>query len=211
MSLSLLEQDSLRNQTTIPAAVMASVARRASVEAVVDGDRRVTYRELGERILAATRAMMAFGVGPGDRVAVWAPNSLGWIVAALGAQCAGAALVPINTRWKGAEAAYVLSAARVSLLCTSVGFLDTDTVAMLDADDTPLPDLRGIVLLDGSASAGPPAADAVPATEWSEFEGRGEAVPADDAQCPARRACSRPTRATSSSPPARPDGRRASS
>ena len=161
---------------------MASVARRASVEAVVDGDRRVTYRELGERVVAATRAMMAFGVGPGDRVAVWAPNSLGWIVAALGAQCAGAALVPINTRWKGAEAAYVLSAARVSLLCTSVGFLDTDTVAMLDADDTPLPDLRGIVLLDGSASAGPPAADAVPATEWSEFEGRGEAVPTSDAQ-----------------------------
>ena len=71
---------------TIPAAVMASVARRGSVEAVVDGEQRVTYSELGERIIEATRAMIAAGVSSGDRVAIWAPNGLGWIVAALGAQ-----------------------------------------------------------------------------------------------------------------------------
>ncbi len=130
---------------------MDSVAHRGSVEAVVDGDVRLTYSELGDRVIEATRAMIAAGISRGDRVAVWAPNGLGWIVAALGAHCAGAALVPINTRWKGAEAAYVLSAAKVSLLFTTVGFLDTDTVAMLDDDPTDLPDLRSIVLLDGSA------------------------------------------------------------
>ena len=59
--------------------------------------------------------------------------------------------MPINTRWKGAEAAYVLSAAKVSLLFTTVGFLGTDTVAMLDDDPTELSDLRSIILLDGSA------------------------------------------------------------
>ena len=136
--------------TTIPAAVMDSVARRGSVEAVVDGTQRVTYAELGERIIEATRAMIAAGVSSGDRVAIWAPNGLGWIVAALGAHSAGAAIVPINTRWKGGEAAYVLDAANVTLLFTSVGFLDTDTVAMLDADPTELPNLRSIVLLPGS-------------------------------------------------------------
>ncbi len=47
--------------------------------------------------------MIAAGCRSGDRVAIWAPNGLGWIVAALGAQCAGAAIVPINTRWKGAR------------------------------------------------------------------------------------------------------------
>ncbi len=130
---------------------MDSVARRGAVEAVVDGDVRVTYTELGDRVIEATRAMIAAGITRGDRVAIWAPNGLGWIVAALGAHCAGAALVPINTRWKGAEAAYLLSAAKVSLLVTTVGFLDTDTVAMLDDDPTELPDLRSIVLLDGSA------------------------------------------------------------
>ncbi len=45
----------------------------------------------------------------------------------------------------------MLSAAKAALLFTEVGFLDTDTVAMLDADTTPLADLRQIVLLDGSS------------------------------------------------------------
>jgi len=75
--------------TTIPAAVMQSVAHRGAVEAVVDGEVRVTYAELGDRVIEATRAMMAAGITRGDRVAIWAPNGLGWIVAALGAHCAG--------------------------------------------------------------------------------------------------------------------------
>ena len=160
---------------------MQSVAARGPVEAVVDGCARVTYAELGERVIRATQAMIAAGVKSGDRVAVWAPNGLGWIVSALGAQCAGAAVVPVNTRWKGAEAAFVLAAAKVSVLCTSVGFLATDTVAMLDHDPTPLPQLRTIVLLLGSDSPTdrPPAAVSV--QQWADFEAKGESVPAADA------------------------------
>jgi HIP---CoA ligase len=169
--------------STIPTAVMDSVARRGAVEAVVDGEVRLTYTELGDRVIEATRAMMAAGITRGDRVAIWAPNGLGWIVAALGAHCAGAALVPINTRWKGAEAAYLLSAAKVTLLITTVGFLDTDTVTMLDDDPTELPDLRSIILLDGSAeprgrasgSGGREGTDA-PCVSWREFLAAGEPV-----------------------------------
>ena len=137
---------------TIPAAVTASIAARPDVEAVVEPGRRVTYRELGELVTTSTQAMLAAGVQPGDRVAIWAPNGVGWIVAALGAQSAGAALVPINTRWKGGEAAYLLSASKAVLLFTTVGFLDTDPVGMLGGAETPLPHLRRIVLLDGSAA-----------------------------------------------------------
>jgi acyl-CoA synthetase (AMP-forming)/AMP-acid ligase II len=169
---------------TIPSAVASSVASRAGELAVVEtgalADRRVTYAELGEMIVDATRAMMAAGVGPGDRVAVWAPNSLGWVVAALGAQHAGAALVPINTRWKGNEAAYVLAASKAKVLCTSVGFLDTDTVAMLDADGTALPDLARIVLLPGSQLA-PERSRVTPVGPWSELVEAGRSVAADDA------------------------------
>ena len=163
--------------STIPAAVMDSVRRHGAVEAVVEGELRVTYSDLGRRVLAAARAMMAAGVGPGDRVAVWAPNGLGWIVAALGAQCAGAALVPVNTRWKGAEAAYLLAASGASILCTSVGFLDTDTVAMLDAAGTALPDLRRIVLLPGSSAVGEGRpVGAPPVQRWEQFEAAGAEV-----------------------------------
>jgi long-subunit acyl-CoA synthetase (AMP-forming) len=75
--------------------------------------------------------MIAAGVERGDRVAIWATNRLGWIVAALGAQSAGAALVPINTRFKGEEAAFILTAAKVRMLVTGVDSLGLDAVRML--------------------------------------------------------------------------------
>jgi acyl-CoA synthetase (AMP-forming)/AMP-acid ligase II len=178
---------------TIPGAVMASIAARPGAEAVVEPERRVTYGELGELLVASTRAMMGAGVGPGDRVAIWAPNGLGWIVAALGAQCAGAALVPINTRFKGEEAAWLLSASKAPLLVSTVGFLDTDTVGMLSSAETPLPDLRRIVLLPGSR---PPkeAPDAALVETWSDFLARGDEV--EPAAATARRGSVRPADAS---------------
>src|SRR5262245_792813 len=119
--------------------------------------------------------MMAAGVKSGDRVAIWAPNGLGWIVAALGAQSAGAAIVPINTRFKGEEAAYVLSASKPVMLVTTVGFLGTDTVGMLAGVKLPLPHLRRVVLLEGSAGVrgAPKDTDVEP---WHAFVGRAEEV-----------------------------------
>jgi acyl-CoA synthetase (AMP-forming)/AMP-acid ligase II len=183
-------QESPALTETIPSAVTASIAARPDVEAVVEREGRVTYGELGELVGASTRAMMAAGVGPGDRVAIWAPNGLGWIVAALGAQSAGAALVPVNTRFKGEEAAYVLAASKAAMLVTTVGFLGTDTVGMLRAAETPLPHLRRIVLLEGSPSAAeaPRPADLEP---WRAFAARGGAISA--AAAAERRQGVRPT------------------
>jgi enoyl-CoA hydratase/carnithine racemase len=80
-------------------------------EAVVDGGLRVSWSGLAERMTRAARAYAVSGVRPGDRVALWAPNSLDWIVAALGVYAAGAVLVPVNTRLKGTEAAHALRTA----------------------------------------------------------------------------------------------------
>ena len=173
-----LDTETRRSRTldeTIPSAVSASIAARGDAEAVVESDRRVTYCELGELVDRSTRAMMAAGVEPGDRIAIWAPNGLGWIVAALGAQSAGAAIVPINTRFKGQEAAYVLSASKAVMLLTTVGFLDIDTVGMLNTADTPLPYLRRIVLLDGSASAKQAPQDAE-VEHWRGFAARAGGI-----------------------------------
>jgi acyl-CoA synthetase (AMP-forming)/AMP-acid ligase II len=179
-----------RLDETIPAAVFASIAAQPDTEAVVEPGRRVTYRELGELVHASSRAMLAAGVVPGDRVAIWAPNCLGWIVAALGAQSAGAALVPINTRWKGAEAAYVLSASGAKILVTTIGFLGADTAAMLRDAGTPLPQLRRIVLLDGSDES-KDAPEGVVVETWPEFLASGDAISASAAS--ERRQNVRPT------------------
>jgi acyl-CoA synthetase (AMP-forming)/AMP-acid ligase II len=160
---------------TIPSAVTASIAAWPDAEAVVEPGRRVTYRDLGDLVSACTRAMMSGGIERGDRVAIWAPNGLGWITAALGAHSAGAALVPVNTRFKGEEAGYVLSASKAATLVTTVGFLGTDTVGMVRAAATPLPHLRRIVLLENSEQA-TSAPEGVAVEPWHAFTARAAGV-----------------------------------
>ncbi|MFI1284674.1 fatty acid--CoA ligase family protein [Streptomyces sp. NPDC020858] len=116
---------------SIAGLVRSAAARYADREAVVDGRVRVSYAQLGERVERAAAACIAAGVEPGDRVAVWAPNTLEWIVSALGAVSAGGVLVPLNTRFKGAEAAYVLERSRARLLFVTGTFLGTSYVASL--------------------------------------------------------------------------------
>jgi len=116
---------------TIPAMVRDAARRFGDAEAVVDGDRRVGFTGLAAMVAEAAKALMASGIGCGDRVAVWAPNSLEWLVAALGITTAGGVLVPVNTRFKGSEAAYILGRSGATALFTVRGFLDTDYPALL--------------------------------------------------------------------------------
>ncbi|MFI5794095.1 FadD3 family acyl-CoA ligase [Streptomyces sp. NPDC051677] len=116
---------------SIGALVRSAAERYADTEAVVDGRTRISYGELGARVERAAAACIAGGLRAGDRVGIWAPNSLEWMVAALGAVSAGAVLVPLNTRFKGAEAAYVLRRSRARLLFVTGTFLGTSYVASL--------------------------------------------------------------------------------
>ena len=116
---------------TIPGLVAAAAQDFGDREAIVDGDVRITFAGLGAAVDQSTRAAMAAGVERGDRVAIWAPNLWEWIVAVLGVQGAGGVIVPINTRFKGREAAYVLERSGAELLFTVAGFLDIDYVKLL--------------------------------------------------------------------------------
>ncbi|MBX9361861.1 FadD3 family acyl-CoA ligase [Streptomyces sp. WAC04114] len=162
---------------SVPDLVTTAAERYADVEAVVEGRARVTYAELGARVERAAAACLVTGVEPGDRVAIWAPNSLDWIVAALGAVSAGAVLVPLNTRFKGAEAADVLRRSGARLLFITGTFLGTSYVASLRraAGDGPgtgplpgLPALKHAVVLSEDAPAG--------FLTWKDFLAGGEGV-----------------------------------
>ncbi|MEV5608033.1 FadD3 family acyl-CoA ligase [Streptomyces sp. NPDC052225] len=162
---------------TIPGLIRDAVERHADREAVVDGRTRITYAELGDRIERAAAACIANGIEAGDRIAVWAPNSLDWIVSALGAVSAGAVLVPLNTRFKGAEAADILSRSRARLLFVTGTFLGTSYVASLrraQEAGAQLPHLEQVVVL----------ADTAPDTPgfrtWKEFLASGDKVTSDE-------------------------------
>jgi len=125
---------------------------------VGEGGGVISFAGFRERVARLARALIAQGVEHGDRVAIWAPNSPEWIIAASAIESIGAIMVPINTRFKGGEAGYVLAKTRACLLFTVGSFLGNDYAALLrgacggDGGDHPvadLPHLRHIVLLDG--------------------------------------------------------------
>ncbi len=138
---------------TICELVDDAARRFPDLEALVDGDVRWTFPELRDRIRASARALMASGIEPGDRVAVWAPNIWEWVVAGLGVHLAGGVLVPVNTRFKGREADFILRKSGARILFTVTDFLDTDYVALLrDADGGH--GLDEIVVLRGAVPEG---------------------------------------------------------
>jgi acyl-CoA synthetase (AMP-forming)/AMP-acid ligase II len=138
---------------TIAGLIASAAEQFGDRAAVVDGATRYTYAELDGEARTFGAALVATGVDRGDRVAIWAPNSAEWIVAALGTFLAGAVLVPVNTRFKGREAADILGRSRARVLVTVNGFIGTDYVSLLDAAGADLPLLGTVVVARGPATA----------------------------------------------------------
>jgi acyl-CoA synthetase (AMP-forming)/AMP-acid ligase II len=159
---------------TIPRMVRASAARFGSHDAIVDGGRRLTFLDVEAEMVAVARSLLASGVERGDCVALWAPNSAAWVTAALGVLATGAWLVPLNTRLKGDEAAFILGKTDARLLFAADGFLGTGYV---DAVRAVAPDLRAL----GDAVVLPLPGEST-ATGWDDFLARGAAVPIERAE-----------------------------
>ncbi|MFM9370448.1 FadD3 family acyl-CoA ligase [Streptomyces sp. Da 82-17] len=137
----------MRGAQTIARLADWAAQEYGDAEALVDGAERWTFEELRDRVAEAARAVLAHGLRPGERVAVWAPNSARWAVAALGAVAAGGVLVPVNTRYRAAEAADLLRRSEARLLFTEHDFLGTDYRALLAESGEQLPLLERTVAL----------------------------------------------------------------
>jgi HIP---CoA ligase len=111
---------------TIPEMVLSAADRFGDAEAVVDGPLRLTFVELVDRVRRAAGAFNAIGIDKGDRIAIWAPNSAQWIIAAFGALTAGAVVVPVNTRFKTEEAADIVGRSGAKAVLIEKGFLGQD-------------------------------------------------------------------------------------
>ncbi|GIE94361.1 FadD3 family acyl-CoA ligase [Paractinoplanes rishiriensis] len=142
---------------TIPAALAAAAQRYGPAPALVEpAAGRWSFAELDEQAGVVARAFAASGVRPGERVAIWAPNTAHWVLAALGASRAGATLVPVNTRFTAVEALDIIGRSGATALVVTGPFLGVDRLAALRAAATeagvPLPGL--IVELPSPGSSG---------------------------------------------------------
>lgn len=145
---------------TIVDALTQAAQRYSSVTAVVDAEHSLTFEQLWISAKEVARALIANGVQPGSRVAIWAPNSIRWIQCSFGVYCAGAILVPMNTRYTGTEAKYILQTAEVDVLITVTDFLSMNYFDALQNVDG-LRDLSHRICISGDPTHG--------SKSWTEF------------------------------------------
>jgi HIP---CoA ligase len=127
--------------------VLSAADRFGDAEAIVDGPLRLTFTEVVERIRCAAGAFADQGIQKGDRVAIWAPNSAAWMIAAFGLLTAGGVLVPVNTRFKTEEAADIIGRSGAKAVLIQKGFLGQDYTAPAGV---PVIDLKSGFLSSGS-------------------------------------------------------------
>lgn len=148
----------MADAATFPGVLAAAVAAAPDREAVVASGERLTYAELDARVLETARAAHAHGWRHGDRVAIWAPNGLPWIRHALALTSLGVVVVPVNTRFKGEEARYLLDR--------------TGARALVVDDDF----VGGLLGQDPLAALGHPAVEVVRTSDEAAFLGRAQEV-----------------------------------
>lgn len=123
--------------STVPHIAEDAARRWGDAPALLENGEEWSFNELWRNARECGSAFLAHGITKGDRISIWAPNSREWIVIALGALTAGAAIVPLNTRLKGREAGDILRRTNAKLLFTVDDFLDTDYPALIAEEDLP--------------------------------------------------------------------------
>jgi fatty-acyl-CoA synthase len=142
-------------------------AARPDAEAIAFRGERLSYARWRERSVELARALLALGVGRGDRVAVLLPNRPEWLVAAFAAARLGAVTVAISTWSAPREIAWTLEHARPRVLITMEAFRGRGYLAPLydlcpelarsapgELRSERLPELRAVVSIDQRAHDG---------------------------------------------------------
>ncbi|MFH0788070.1 MAG: o-succinylbenzoate--CoA ligase [Pseudomonadota bacterium] len=117
-------------------------------EALVEGNRRLSYRELNRRVNRLSRYLQTIGLKNGDRLGLLAFNGLEYVEVIFAAAKLGLLLVPLNWRLSPAELAFNLSDSETETLIFDPEFSE---VVEKIKDLTPL---KKMVILGGKPCPG---------------------------------------------------------
>ncbi len=164
-------------------------------EALTFDGRRWTFGEFATEVDRCAKGLIALGIEPGERVAVWMTNLPEWLFLMYGLAKVGAVNVPLNTRYRADDLAYAVAQSRSAMLVALARSGPVDYAAMLGEAMPDLgagqpgalrlpgfPELRTLVMLGGN--------DLPNATPWPALLAAGEAVA--DAALAARAAAVEP-------------------
>jgi len=163
------KEPAVPHPTTLPAALREAAAAYDAKPFLVESDRSLSFAEVHQRVRDVAMGYLAYGVKPGFRVVVWAPNSIEWVIAALAVTYAGGTLVPANSRYTGHEVADLADRTEAALVIVADGFLGGSQIDDLQA-----------------ASALPSVLDVVDIASLTDLLGDVEAHEVTDADLDAR-------------------------
>jgi fatty-acyl-CoA synthase len=112
-------------------ALLSRPERDPAAAAVTDAAGTLSRHSFHERVLRAAAGLRAAGVGAGVRVALWLPNSTGYLAAIFACGRLGALAIHLNTRFRAAEVGNLLRRSRAVALVTEWGFAPVDFPAIL--------------------------------------------------------------------------------
>jgi fatty-acyl-CoA synthase len=92
---------------------------------------RLTYRQLSEQVNIAAKALMALGLQKGDRIGIWSPNNLEWLITQYASAKIGSVLVTINPAYRSHELDYVLKQSGCRALVIQNQFKTSDYEGMV--------------------------------------------------------------------------------
>ncbi len=122
--------------------------REALVE--VASGRRWTWAELNADVDSLARALMAAGLGKGDRVGVWSPNCAEWTLVQYATAKVGAVLVNVNPAYRTHEFSYAVNQSGMRMLVSAESHKTSDYRAMVTETSDQCPDLKQVVFIGTS-------------------------------------------------------------
>ncbi|MCW2584077.1 MAG: Long-chain-fatty-acid--CoA ligase [Klenkia sp.] len=158
---------SVPTATTLPELLRVTAAGTPDAPALVTGGTRWTYAQLSAEVDLAADVLAGLGVGPGDTVALLAPNTASWVPVSFGAMALGARVDAFNTWVKAYDLEHLLASSAASVLVLADRVRGSDLLAELESllpelTDTAdgrwhsdrFPALRHVVVLGDRVSAG---------------------------------------------------------
>lgn len=120
---------------TIPQILRQTVSRFGPREAAVfcAQGTRLSWYDLDRRVDALAAGFLALGLGRGDRVGIWSPNRVEWLLTQFATARIGAVLVNINPAYQRAELEYALNLSGCAALVLAERFKTSDYLGMLAA------------------------------------------------------------------------------
>ena len=145
----------------------------------VHQNRRLSYAAFDHETDRLARAFVTAGIEHGERVGIWSPNSLEWLLVQYATAKIGAVLVNVNPAYRLNEVEYALKQSGVAMLVTLDRYKTSEYLAMVRGVRPALTQLRDVVVLGDET----PRADEI---GWDALLARADEC--DDATLAARKA-----------------------